>query len=623
MSQDNKVSTSRHYVLCALSVHGLTLCVAGTVFAADRVKVDQVVALHGSQLAAQTEMASALGLDADSLKPQRSRVYQNGTRVTRHQQMHQGVPVWGEGVVEHRNANQTSATVSGTLLHNLANDIPAATPLYSAAQALQLAKTNARAHGTTDNEQAVLYVKLDKKNVARLIYQVSFLVSDGAKPSRPFFLIDATTGAILQRWEGIQHIEATGPGGNLKTGQYEYGTDYTPLIVTDDCVMRNADVVAINLNNGTSGTTPFQFTCPRNTFKPVNGAYSPINDAYFFGNTVFNMYQQYLSLRPISQTLLMKVHYSHSYENAFWDGRSMNFGDGASTFFPLVAADVAGHEVSHGFTEQNSGLQFMNQSGGINEAFSDMAGEATEYYLRGTNDFKVGTDIFKGDGALRNMADPTSDGHSIDNASQYTDQLDVHYSSGVFNKAFYLLATKSGWTTRSAFQVMADANQLYWTQTSTFDDAACGVEKAADNRGYSVADVIDVFDQVGVTCASPPSTSSSSLPQSKSKILRSKVLTKGVDITDLSVRTNGKVLYRLKIPAGHSNLTFTLSGGTGDGDIWLKFGAAPTINDYSLRSDGPGNNELIKVARPKAGTYYLLVTAFKTVKGATLVADYR
>ncbi len=623
MTNDDKASAARPPLVTALTALttpaflGLMLCATSTVFAAERVELDQVVPLPSAQLGAQADMASALGIDAGSLKPQRTRVYKNGTRVTRHQQTHQGVPVWGEGVVERRRADQNSATVSGTLLRNLSNDIPAATPTYSAQQALQLAKTRARMHGPADNEQATLYVKLDQNNIARLIYQVSFLVKSSAKPSRPFFLIDATTGAILQQWEGIQHSEATGPGGNLKTGRYEYGTDYSALIVTDDCMMRNADVIAVNLNNGVSGSTPFQFTCPRNTFQMVNGAYSPINDAYFFGNTVFNMYQQFLNLRPLSQTLLMKVHYSRNYENAFWDGSSMNFGDGATVFYPLVSADVSGHEVSHGFTEQNSGLQYRYQSGGINEAFSDMAGEATEYYLRGANDFLVGAEIFKSDRALRDMANPTSDGYSIDHASQYTDQLDVHYSSGVFNKAFYLIATKPDWTTRKAFEIMADANQLYWTQTSTFDDAACGVEKAADNRSYNVADVIDAFDQVGVTCANPP------VPAQTTKRLRSKLLVKGVDVTGLSLRTHGKTLYSIKVPAGHSNLTFTLSGGTGDGDIWLKYGSPPTTDDYNVRSDGSDNNESIKVARPKAGTYYLLVTAFKSVKGATLVADYR
>jgi len=121
---------------------------------------------------------------------------------------------------------------------------------------------------------------------------------------------------------------------------------------------------------------------------------------------------------------------------------------------------VTSHEVSHGFTEQNSALVYSGMSGGMNEAFSDMAGEAAENYMKGTNDFQVGAEIFKAAGALRYMYNPPLDGRSIDNAANFTSTLDVHYSSGVYNKAFYLLATKTGWNVQKAFQVMADANRL-------------------------------------------------------------------------------------------------------------------------------------------------------------------
>ncbi|MBE1043438.1 M4 family metallopeptidase, partial [Escherichia coli] len=120
-------------------------------------------------------------------------------------------------------------------------------------------------------------------------------------------------------------------------------------------------------------------------------------------------------------------------ENAYWDGTAMLFGDGATMFYPLVSLDVAAHEVSHGFTEQNSGLIYRGQSGGMNEAFSDMAGEAAEFYMRGKNDFLIGYDIKKGSGALRYMDQPSRDGRSIDNASQYYNGIDVHHSSGVYN----------------------------------------------------------------------------------------------------------------------------------------------------------------------------------------------
>src|SRR4029078_3043230 len=119
--------------------------------------------------------------------------------------------------------------------------------------------------------------------------------------------------------------------------------------------------------------------------------------------------------------LIMRMHYGTSYANAFWHGSCMSFGGGASTFYPLVNAAGLGHESTHGFPEQHSNLTYSGQSGGMNEAFSDMGGEATEYFWKGSNDFDIGREIFKDpNGALRYMCTPSADGDSIDNASQYT-----------------------------------------------------------------------------------------------------------------------------------------------------------------------------------------------------------
>ena len=161
--------------------------------------------------------------------------------------------------------------------------------------------------------------------------------------------------------------------------------------------MNNTDVKTVNLNGSTgSSTTAFSYTCPRNTVKAINGAYSPINDAHYFGGVIQNMYSSYTGGKALTFQLVMRVHYSTSYENAFWNGSTMSFGDGATTFYPLVSVDVAGHEVSHGFTEQHSNLTYSGQSGGMNEAYSDMGGEATEYYWKGSNDFLVGAGHLQG-----------------------------------------------------------------------------------------------------------------------------------------------------------------------------------------------------------------------------------
>ncbi len=484
---------------------------ATQVLAAERVDLDRGTKAAGRQLVPGTQGASALGLRAEDLRAVRSQTYANGLVVTRHQQLFQGVPIWGHGIVEHRSGGQgvTSAAskFTGVLVNKIEQDLAHARPGLSQATVLAQVRGLVRAVDSR-NEQAQLFVRLDEHNKAQLVYQVSLLTGSDKTLSRPFFLVDANTGTVLDRWEGLNHANGTGPGGNQKTSMYEYGSNGRPYLDVaqsgSTCKLDSTDVITVNLNGGTSGSTAHSFTCPRNTVKTINGAYSPLNDAHHFGNVVFRMYRDWLGVRPISQKLQMRVHYGSNYENAFWDGTAMTFGDGGSTFYPLVSLDVASHEVSHGFTEQNSGLVYSKQSGGMNEAFSDMAGEAAEYYDRGSNDWLVGAEIYKASGALRYMDEPTKDGRSISHASKYSDSLDVHLSSGVYNKAFYTLSNKSGWNTRKAFEIFADANRLHWTQNETFNNGSCGVMKAAQSRGYSVADVISAFNVVGVTCPNPP-----------------------------------------------------------------------------------------------------------------------
>ena len=326
------------------------------------------------------------------------------------------------------------------------------------------------------------------------------------------------------------------------------------------------------------------------------------------------MYNAYTGANALSFQLVMKVHYKTNYENAFWNGSAMSFGDGASTFYPLVNADVSGHEVSHGFTEQHSNLTYSGQSGGMNEAFSDMGGEATEYYWKGSNDFLVGAEIFKGNGALRYMCNPTQDGGSIDNAANYTSSMDVHYTSGVYNKAFCTLAKKSGWDTPKAFKVFARANANYWTASSTFNQGACGVETAAGDLGYSVADVTAAFNVVGVSCSGGGGGGGGGSTGG--------ALTKGVPVTGINQSTGSDVVYTMVVPSGASDLSFTMSGGTGDADLYVKFGSTPTDSSYDCRPYKSGNSESCSYASPSAGTYYVRLKAYSAFSGVSLVGDY-
>ena len=183
----------------------------------------------------------------------------------------------------------------------------------------------------------------------------------------------------------------------------------------------------------------------------------------------------------------------------------MTFGDGDTMMYPLVSLGVGAHEISHGFTEQHSNLEYYGQSGGMNEAFSDMAAQAAEYYSTGKNSWSIGGEIMKEDSgydALRYMDLPSRDGESIDSADEYYGGLDVHYSSGVYNHLFYILASKPNWNARLAFDVMAKANMDYWTPYSTFDDGGCGIISAASDLGYSLDDIKSSLKEVAINYAS-------------------------------------------------------------------------------------------------------------------------
>ncbi len=607
--------------------------VSGTAFAAEETKINlsstNSTLAPASLLSADINHVIDTGRDSE-FKLVKSVKLPNGKTVSRYRQYYNKIPVFGQTVSARTLANAIEK-VTGTMLQGLDIDIPSAqvrSRQLDNRQALEIAVSEEMGKNsaisplfveekidTLQNINTALMVMQDESGRARLVYQVSWVDYSATEPSRPFRLIDANSGETLKQWEGLTTADATGPGGNAKTGRYEYGTDFGFLDVTESgdgntCTLTNNNVDTYNLNHGTSGGSIHSFDCSENTYKEINGSFSPINDAHFFGGVVFDLYNDWYETSPLTQKLKLRVHYSRSYENAFWDGQQMTFGDGATTFYPLVSLDVTAHEVSHGFTEQNSNLIYNGQSGGINEAFSDMAGEAAEFYMRGTNDFQVGADILKSTGALRYMEDPTLDGSSIGHADDYFSGIDVHYSSGVFNRAFFLLANTRGWDTRKAFDVFVLANQTKWNEGTDYDNGGCGVYEAAGDLGYDQADVRAAFNTVGVyTCDVPPPPPPT-------------VLENGVPLTELGDSKGGEKYFSLDVPADAGPVTFSITGGTGDADLYVKFGSVPKINDYDCRPYRYGNKETCTENHSEAGTYHIMLHAYDNYSNVTLVGSY-
>ena len=469
-----------------------------------------------------------LGVEQDSYLVMQSSNRSGKAVNRRYVQTFRGLPIFGENLVVSEDGQGDVKALFGRKIDGLASEIASITPRISKDQALAAAKKATLGKRTVvGNEKVDLQIYVDEKGKAYLAYAVDFVADTprGDSLSRPMVVVDANTGRVLLQYENLQtELIGTGPGGNQKTGQYEYGSngkgylDVTKVGTT--CSLESDNAKTIDANHYTGPGFPnqasfdytkpaYSFECPRNTFQTINGGYSPLNDVHYFGNVVFKMYNDWTGANPLTTKLKSAVHYGTGWENAAWNGTGMVYGDGSNTFYPLTSLDVTSHEVSHGFTNQNSNLgpYYGSQAGCMNEAYSDMSGEAAEYYDRGSNDWMVGQEIFKSADAtkaLRYMDDPAKDGRSISNASQYNTSVDPHLCSGVYNKAFYTLAHKAGWTTKTAWQSFQRANRDYWTSSATFDTGAVGVLKAACDLGFNGQDVKDSFTAVGVNAGAVP-----------------------------------------------------------------------------------------------------------------------
>lgn len=563
----------------------LSACLMGSmsVYAAESVDLgNQPVSFLRSYISVPTNLRAA-EIKTDQVKEFSRATDSNNTTHIRMQQYHAGVPVWGaDSVVHVPNSPKTNgirfnavastpgSSMNGKFYQKLDADLAGTS--QQVANEATAAKAKNKAIETVRNDygpgaevvEQKLFVYVDAQNKARYAYYISTYLKNAGKNRvavRPTFLMDAVTFDVIESWNDIRsdavnydkeaYSTGGGYGGNKKTGKYAYDGaqgNLAALIIERNkngtCYMRNGTVNIYDAKSQeSSDPNEVTFKCPSQDSKhnnvywngsmdPVNGGYSPVNDAIYAGTVVQALYKQWYKLpmlmNPDGSPMLLRMyaHYGDKFENAEWDGRleEIHLGDGAEDLYPLTSLGVVAHEVSHGFTTQHSDLNYINQSGAMNESFSDMAGMAAEEFSAGKASWNFAADIMKADVSLRYIDQPSKDcqggnkpgdGCSIDKADQYNqlvnyartkyrlhgDQLQsyiVHLASGVYNRAFYLMATAQGWDARKAFQVMINANSFYWTKTTTFNDGACGVLKAAKDLKYDTAAVKTAFDKVAI-----------------------------------------------------------------------------------------------------------------------------
>ncbi|MFJ9839820.1 M4 family metallopeptidase [Kitasatospora sp. NPDC101155] len=398
-------------------------------------------------------LAQTLGLDGKEKLVTKDVVQDaNGGRHLRYERTYAGLPVLGGDLIVHQDAAGATKSVTKASEASLAG--VDTTPALAAPKAQEAAL--AAEQGSVDSAPRLVVWAAD--GAPKLAWEtvVNGRESDGT-PSKLHVVTDARTGDVLSKADGIKR----GSGTGVFVGQVPLTTTQSGSQFQLKDASRGGQYTT-DMANGTSGNGTL-FTNSTDTWGngQVGNRQSAAVDAQFGAAATWDFYKNTFGRSGIKNDgvgAMSRVHYDTGYVNAFWDDGCfcMTYGDGASDTHPLTELDVSGHEMSHGVTSATANLNYSGESGGLNEATSDIMGTGVEFYANlpaNPPNYLIGELInINGNGTpLRYMDKPSKDGSSADSWYSGVGNLDVHYSSGVANHFFYLLSEGSGAKTINGF----------------------------------------------------------------------------------------------------------------------------------------------------------------------------
>ncbi|MER7714508.1 M4 family metallopeptidase [Streptomyces werraensis] len=375
----------------------------------------------------------------------------DGTVHVRYERTYDGLPVLGgDLIVQGDTAGEADKVVKATRAAVRPATTTAKVPAAKAeAQALSAAKAEKAADADVDRAPRKVIWAAGGTPVVAYETVVGGLQHDGT-PQELHVVTDATTGEKLYEWQAVRN----GTGHTVYSGTVDLTTTQSGSTynLTDGA---RGGHKTYNLNRGTSGTgTLFSGSDDVWGDGTPSNAESAGADAHYGAALTWDYYKNVhgrSGIRGDGVGAYSRVHYGNNYVNAFWSDSCfcMTYGDGSGNVNPLTSIDVAAHEMSHGLTSATAGLVYSGESGGLNEATSDIFGATVEFYANNSSDvgdYLIGEEIdINGDGTpLRYMDKPSKDGRSKDSWYSGIGSIDVHYSSGVANHFFYLLSEGSG-----------------------------------------------------------------------------------------------------------------------------------------------------------------------------------
>ncbi|TDL31923.1 peptidase M4 family protein [Jeotgalibacillus sp. S-D1] len=462
-----------------------------------------------------------------------------GMTHVRLQQTKNGIPVEGAEVIVHYSDEGSVDSVSG--YYN--NDAEAAylntTASLSKNEAVTLAKKSVNAPGVLEYDPVtdlVVYPFNGKQYTAYKV-NVNFL---GKEPGNWFVYIDAKSGKVIDQYNGLMHVEdarATKGSGTGVKGEHRNlhiahknfkGKTGSTFYLKD---ISHPGLKAISTYDFKNEWGSEDFDLPGVLYSKKSAAFNdeydkPAVDAHYNSEKVYEYFLNEHGRNSIDgegMEIISTVHFGEDYNNAFWNGRQMTYGDGDGLFFiPLSASlDVAAHEMTHGVTTNTAGLLYRNESGALNEAFSDIFGALVD-----EDDWEVGEDamgqdaIDSGRPSLRSLSEPDKypvgaaykdygDGRGMYpkhmnefyNLPLNLDNGGVHINSSIINHAAYLTGEMIG--KEKLGKVYYRALTVYLTPNSNFKDARKAlIQSAEDLYGAGSAEAKateDGLNGVGIT----------------------------------------------------------------------------------------------------------------------------
>ncbi|WP_175614791.1 M4 family metallopeptidase [Piscibacillus halophilus] len=472
------------------------------------------------------------GIDSveENLKAKNVEKDEIGMTHVRFNQEKNGIPIEGTEVIVHFNDQNEVVSVNGHVSDHSIIDHLNTSPKLSAKKAIELAISSVNAPEELKyepNSELVIYPFEGDNYLAHKV-NVTYLSDD---PGNWFVYVDAHNGQIIDKFNALHPIEEYEMKDHKGVGTGVHGEHRKDLYMSrvkpdkEDTLF----MLANHIHEGLEGIYTYDYNtgelATNDSASFVDEYHHPAVDAHYNSETVYEYYKEEHdrnSLDDEGMAIISYVNYGTNYNNAFWNGRHMTYGNGDGDFMvPLSAGlDVAAHEMTHGVITNTANLVYREQPGALNEAFADIFGALID-----DENWEMGEDIMgpgaieDGRTALRSLSDPSKfpvnedyvpygngEGMYPSHMDEYYDlplNLDnggVHINSSIINHAAYLTAQEIG---RDALgQIYYRALTHYLTPYSDFQEARqVIIQSAVDLYGEDSEEALATasgFDQVGI-----------------------------------------------------------------------------------------------------------------------------